>query len=125
MRGIKPGDLSELLYEKFANNDAELARKYAFDRQLLKQNDCEIDYSGIAYEVVADGFLGSFSVMVKSEYYFDLKLTTFLSKMLDLSVSGIKKLVESGEISTSLECDIVKYKIRADFELFRDIVTGT
>ena len=121
MRGIKPADLSADLFEKFTNNDADLAKKYAFDRQLLKQNDCKIDYSGVDYHVEGlEQLKISSHVSIQSEYFFDLKLSALLSNILNVSVSSIRKLVDDDAITTSLDCNIMKYRIRADFNLSID-----
>ena len=121
MRGIRPSDLTPELFDRLTNNDKELAWKYAFDRQLLKQNGCTIDYSNINYSV--EGFdirdlETPLCVQLKSQYYFDLKLSVFLSKQLGISVGDVRKLAEKNLITTSLDCDIMKYRIRADFNLW-------
>jgi len=123
MRGVKPSELSPDLFDKFTNNDKDLAKKYVFDRQLLKQSGCEIDYSGIIYHVqdFEPHMLKSpLRVSIKSQYFFDLKLSAFLAGILGLSVGNIKKLADKGLIITSLKCNIMKYRIRADFELWLD-----
>jgi len=121
MRGIKPGDISQELFHRLTNNDAELAREYAFDRQLLKQSGCEIDYSGVEYTVEGlpeNGFTMPLNICIESKYFFDLKLSVFLAGVLKTSVSKIKKLVAENLIATSLDCDIMKYRIRTNFDLF-------
>lgn len=121
MRGIKPHDLTAEIFDKLTNNDKELAWKYAFDRHLLKQSGYEIDYSGISYSAEGFDICGierPMNVHLKSQYFFDLKLSTFLAKTLGVSVSNIRRFVDENLITTSLGCDIMKYKIRADFVLF-------
>ena len=114
MRGIRPSDLTPVLFDRLTNNDKELAWKYAFDRQLLKQNGCVVDYTGIEYCV--DGVIDT-CVCVSSQYFFDLKLSTFLAEQLAISVGEVRKLVEQNLISTSIDCDIMKYRIRTDFTI--------
>jgi len=113
MRGIKPGDLTPQLFDKLTNNDKELAWKYAFDRQLLKQSGCVIDYSYVEYYV--DAPVQDTCVHISSQYFFDLKLSTFLADRLGLSVGEVRKLAQQNLISTSIDCDIMKYRIRTDF----------
>ena len=121
IRGVKPADLPIDLFEKFTNNDTDLAKKYAFDRQLLKQNDCEIDYSGVDYHVEGvDSIIFPLRVSIESLYFFDLKLSTLLANILDISVSSVRKLVDGGMITTTPPCNIMKYRIRADFNLSID-----
>jgi len=120
IRGIKPHDLTAQLFDKLTNNDKALAWKYAFDRNLLKQSGYEIDYSCVNYSV--EGFnicaIERFvNVQLKSQYFFDLKLSTFLAKILGVSIGSIRKLVGENLITISLGCDIMRYKIRTDFYL--------
>ena len=124
MKGVKPSDLAPELFEKFTNNDKDLAKKYAFDKQLLKQSDCEIDYSGVTYHIEGLTSLNyPLHVRIQSQYFFDLKLSTLLANIIGISISGVKKLAESGLITTNPECNIMKYRIRADFVLSIDTHT--
>jgi len=120
MRGMKPADIPAELFDRLTNNDAELAQKYAFDRQLLKQSGCEIDYNGVGYSVegLSEGdIITPLNIRLESQYFFDLKLSAFLAGVLKTSVSNIKKLAAENLIATSLDCDIMKYRIRTDFDL--------
>ena len=120
MRGIKPSDLTPVLFDKLTNNDKNLAWKYAFDRQLLKQSGCVIDYTDVGYTV--DGFQmpdlnNPLCVHLTSQYFFDLKLSAVLAEQLQISVGDVRKLALQNLIATSLDCDIMKYRIRTDFTL--------
>ncbi|MCL2461566.1 MAG: DUF1062 domain-containing protein [Defluviitaleaceae bacterium] len=124
MQGVKPRDLPAGLLERFFNNDAELARKYAFDRSLLKGSECELNYANVGYTIEgfdpADMPLNSTApllVRLKSAYAFDLKLSVFLADVLGISISGVKRLAERGMLSASPGCDIMKYRIRADIDI--------
>ena len=122
-KGIKPHDISQALFDKFTYNDKETAWKYAFDRHLLKQNECEIQYANMKYLVQGLDSDRDFSlpdswlIHIKSPYFFELKLSAFLAKQLGISISKIKKLVDDGSIMTSLECDIMKYRIRTELDV--------
>ena len=50
-KGIRPHELPAGLFDKFIDNDKNLAWQYAFDRNLLKQHDCIVDYSDVDYIV--------------------------------------------------------------------------
>jgi len=119
-RGIKPHSLSKELFDQFTNNDASLAWKYAFDRQFLKQHECEVNYANVKYSI--EGFESPdlskhLHIHLKSQYIFDLKLSTFLANALDISVGKIKKLAINGMVMTSPKCDIIKYRIRSDIDI--------
>lgn len=116
--GVKPQDIPKELFDKFTHNDAELAWKYAFDRNFLKQHDCIVHYADVGYVVEGfnpDDLDGSLIVHLESLYYFDLKLRTFLSNILGISAGKLKKFVDKGFVTTDPVCDVMKYKIRSDF----------
>jgi len=119
-KGIKPHDISAELFDKFTNNDVGLAWKYAFDRQFLKQHACIAEYGNITYDI--DGFSppdlnNQLIIHLESMYTFDLKLSAFLARALNISVSKLKKYAESGQITAISECSVMKYKIRANISI--------
>jgi len=118
-KGIKPRDLPAGLFDKFVDNDRDLAWMYAFDRNFLKQNACTVEYAGIEYAIDGvEGFRDPIQVQLQSPYIFDLKLSALLAKALGVSIGQIKKHVENGKISTEPECDIMKLRIKNDMTLF-------
>ena len=119
-RGIKPHDISRLLFDQFTHNDVQLAWKYAFDRSFLKQNACIVQYTNVKYNI--EGFkpydVGKpLYVHVKSKYIFDLKLSSFLAGILGISVGKLRNIVSDGLITVNPVCDIMKYRIRSDLDL--------
>ena len=128
-KGIKPQDLTAELFDRFTNNDKDLAWEYAFNRHLLKQNGCEIQYTNIGYSV--EGFNPQdlsgpndmrcpLLIHIKSLHLFELKLNALLASKMGVSINKIKKLADNGIITTSLDCDIMKYRIRVDLDVFFD-----
>jgi len=120
-KGIKPHDISNTLFEQFTHNDTKLAWKYAFDRSFLKQNACIAKYTDIKYHV--EGFEPNslnnpLLVHLRSAYIFDLKLSAFLAGVLGISVGKLRGLVGDGMMTVSPVCDIMKYRIRADIDIF-------
>ena len=118
-RGQKPRALNPEVFDGFTNNDKDLAWQYAFDRQLLKQNECEMQYN-ISYCVEGPDLqtlTRPVTIHLRSLYLFELKLSAFLSSQLNISTSQIKKMAESKAITTSPEYDIMKYRIRAKLDI--------
>jgi len=118
-RGIKPHDISSEFFEGFTNNDVNLAWKYAFDRNFLHQNNCVVQYANVKYHI--QGFEpqkwdSNTIIHLKSKYFFDLKLSVVLSGIIGISISKLKNIVDL--ISVSPTCDIIKYRIKSDIELF-------
>ena len=120
-KGIRPHDIPSSLFNQFTHNDVKLAWKYAFDRNFLKQNECVIKYTDIDYYV--EGFEqhslnNSILVHLKSAYIFDLKLSAFLSGVLGVSVGKLRGIVNEGFIVVYPKCDIMKYRIKSNIEIF-------
>jgi len=114
-KGIRPRDLPAGLFDRFINNDSELAWQYAFDRNFLKQHNCVIDYASVKYTIEGNSpHSGPQWVHIQSPYCFDLKLGVLLANALSTTVGQIKKHVESGVISITPEIDIMKHRIKSD-----------
>ena len=121
VKGIKPHDISRILFDQFTNNDVQLAWKYAFNRDFLKQNECIVQYTDVKYYV--EGFHPhdldqSVLVHLKSMYTFNLKLSTFLAGILGTSVSQLRKIVDDGLITVAPIYDIMKYRIKTNIDIY-------
>jgi len=153
-KGMRPHELPEGLFDKFVNNDVNLAWQYAFNRNFLKQHGYTVDYTNVDYTVhqneqnlpsrhceeYSDEAIQGFGLLryarndehriakdcrgndafllhVKGSYSFDLKLSALLARVLDTSIGQIKRLAESGRISTSLDIDIMKYRIKSEHDI--------
>ena len=120
-KGIKPHDISSELFNQFTHNDVKLAWIYAFDRNFLKKNECVIQYTNVMYYI--DGFEpqkwdNNLIVHLKSKFLFDLKLSVLLSGVLGISVGKLKGIVNNGLITVNPQCDIMKYRIKSDIDIF-------
>jgi len=119
-KGVKPHDIPSELFNQFTNNDVNLAWKFAFDRNFLKQNACVVQYTNVKY--VVEGFEpcdldNPLLVHLKSAYTFDLKLSAFLAGILGVSGGKIKNIVTAGLITVNPICDIMKYRIKSDIDI--------
>lgn len=120
-KGIKPHDISNVLFDQFTHNDVELAWKYAFNRNFLKQNDCIVKYADVKYDV--EGFEphnldNPLLVHLRSAYIFDLKLSAFFANVLGISVGKLRNIVNDRLITVYPVCDIMKYRIKQDIKIF-------
>jgi len=110
-----------VLFDQFTHNDVKLAWKYAFDRNFLKQNACIVKYCDIKYYV--EGFEphvldNPLLVHLRSTYIFDLKLSAFLSGILDISIGKLRSVVNDSLITVNPACDIMKHRIKSDIDIF-------
>ena len=121
-KGIKPHDISTELFDSYTHNDENLAWDYAFDRDFLRKNDCVIEYKNVMYYVEGlqpqTTWESNLTIHLKSKYFFDLKLSVLLAGVLGISVSKLRRIVEAGLITASPLCDIMKYRIRSDMQLY-------
>jgi len=120
-KGIKPHDISSTLFDQFTHNDVELAWKYAFDRNFLKQNSCVVQYANVKYNI--EGFKPwdwskPLLIHLKCPYVFNLKLSVFLAGTLSISIGKLKSIVNEGLITVSPACDIMKYRIKSDADIY-------
>ena len=120
MRGVRPHDLNPELFNKLTNNDIDLARVYAFDKYLLKNSGCSVDYGQIKYTV--RGFdirdiKNPITVRIENEFIFNLKLSRLLSGLFDVSAGEINDYADKMLIKTSPDFDVMRYRIKTDFDL--------
>ena len=129
-KGIRPHDLSDEQFDKYINNDQQLAWEFAYDKPLLKRHECKVQNRNIKYTI--EGFSKSdleesLMVHIKSPYLFELKLSTLLSGLFGMSIQQISKIVQNGLIVIYPKHDIMKYRIKTDITIFiqADILTVT
>ena len=123
-KGIKPNDISSVLFDQFTNNDVQLAWKYAFDLNFLKQNACVVQYTNVKYRVEGlepHDWSKSTLVHLNSTYIFNLKLSSFLAGILGISISKLRTIVDDGLIIANPTCDIMKYRIKSNMDIYMDL----
>ena len=116
-KGIKPHDITKELFDQFTHNDIKLAWDYAFDRTFLKKNDCVIQYTDVMYSIegfVPQSWSNYLTIHLKSQYFFDLKLSVLLAGAFGISISRLRRIVDGGLITVNPLCDIMKYRIKSD-----------
>jgi hypothetical protein len=107
------------LYQKFLNNDKDLAMKYAFDVTTHYINKTILNYESLAYEIKGEPFsieaaLEPVQLYIKCNYSVELRIDKILSEKLGVSRNLIKKLGKSGKIGSPTESKVWKEKINKD-----------
>ena len=116
-KGIRPQDIPRQLFDQYISNDKSLAWTYAFDRNFLKQNDCTVQYSNVGYTIEGlEDLCMPMHVKITSQFSFDLKLSALLAGVLGISVSKLQTYVRAEAVTS--DCDIMKYRIRADLDVY-------
>lgn len=105
------------LFQKFQNNDPELAARYAYDAAVHRKNKSVPLYDNIQYEI--NGMEVSLPelreqilVQLSCEYSLDIRLDKLLSKKLGISREQFKKMCLSGMIFSDQIQDIGKARVR-------------
>ena len=112
------------LYEKFLNNDKETAWKYAFDVEVMNKNKTKFLYDSIDYSIIGEGFdiaavpRNPVSVLIKSQYRFNLRLDRLLREKLEISRNSLYDLVEAGHIKFKPNINIRKHKLKEDMQMY-------
>lgn len=100
---IKPTDMPPELYYKFEKNDHDTAVHYAYNREVLSQNNAEIDYSSVEYEITGDNLptdgKGEAELVLVPDFMMDQRLDRLISGKLGLSRQTVQKLFDTGAIT--------------------------
>lgn len=96
------------LFEKFTGNDKETAWKYAFMQSIANNNQMELNYTSVKYQVIADVLTldqlleekaGVKAFRIICPFDFKLRISTVLKHSLGLSEREILKILEGKVIS--------------------------
>lgn len=95
-------------YQRFLNNDEELARMYGRDMQLFQKNKAEIEFERVSVDFVkkheAEGkdesgsFWESDLITIHNPFGLKLRAEKQIAMILGLSRSQVKSLMERGEL---------------------------
>ncbi len=117
----KPELINKDLFNKFLENNTEIAWEYAFSRVTSRRNNVELDYGSVEYDILCDNIsvedilnFGSEIVTFKIEYPFDfsLKLSSVIRICLKLSAKKLNKLIEAKVISIQEKHLQRKHKVK-------------
>lgn len=122
---IKPTDMPPELYYKFEKNDYDTAVHYAYKREVLSQNNAEIDYSSVEYDVIGDDIpadaSGTAELVLIPDFMMDQRLDKLLSGKLGISRQTAAKLFDSGAIEVPGVKNAARMKINTETVLKIDL----
>ncbi len=117
----KPELINKDLFNKFLENNTEIAWEYAFSRVTSRRNNVELDLGSVEYDIQFDNIsvedilnFDSEIVTFKIKYPFDfsLKLSFVIRKCLKLSANKLNKLIEAKVISIQEKHLQKKHKVK-------------
>lgn len=98
---VKPNTIMKEKYNKFLNNDLELAFQYGTSTLLMKKNKIEIDWTHILYKIVPVK-KGEYSrekgMIINNTYSLKLRTDKVLSEILGLSRKKIVGMINNKRI---------------------------
>lgn len=105
------------LYQKFLNNNLELAKQYAFDAATHRKNKSVPQYDNIHYEITGDelslvGLSDEVLMRLSCDYPLDIRLDKIISQKLGISREHLKKMILSGRISSDQIQDIGRARLK-------------
>lgn len=114
---INPKDITSDKYNKFLNNDMDLAIKYSFNYSILKRNKVNLYFNNIDYSIIGDdiSILDNNSKIILniiSPFPLDIRLDKVLSSKLNISREKVKKLYNSSIIHCDNNKNLLKEKVK-------------
>jgi len=117
----KPKLINKDLFNKFSENNAEIAWEYAFCHETSRKNNVELDFGSVEYDIQYDNIsvedILNFdseivTFKIKYAYDFSLKLSSLIRISLRLSANRLNKLIEAKVISIQGKHLQKKHKVK-------------
>ncbi len=119
----KPESINKNLFNKFLENNKEIAWNYAFSHIISRKNNVELDFDSVEYDIKYDNIsvedILNFNseivtFKIKYPYNFNLKLSSVIRICLKLSANQLSKLIEAKVISVQDKHLQKKHKVKND-----------
>jgi len=117
----KPTTIDSILFNKFQNNDTELAWKYAFSEEMRRNNKVDADLATVTYALQYDQIssdellsLNEMILTFEVDYPFDfqLRLSSLIRTCLNLSSRQLDQLIMQEAITVTRKYLQKKHKIK-------------
>jgi hypothetical protein len=124
---IRTESISKELFSKFSENNAEIAWKYAFSKEIMRKNNVEADWENVAYEILSpklpvEDLINMNEEMVLFQIHcsfdFNMSVSALIRTCLGLSSSKLNLLLESDAVYYNERPFQKKYKFKND-----DVIT--
>ncbi|MCP1299156.1 DUF1062 domain-containing protein [Chryseobacterium sp. S0630] len=117
---IRTESISREIFNKFSENNTELAWQYAFSQEIIRKNNVEADWESVEYEILYPNLPVENLIHMESEivsfqiqslFNFNMRVSTVLRTCLGLSSSKLNFLLDSGAVYFNQKPLQKKYKI--------------
>lgn len=109
---ISPQSLNPERLEGFYNNDEALVAEYAMNSSFLLQNGVTVELP--PHVIIGDSFLPNETVKleIRSAYSFPIKVAALVREKLRLSQATYLQLIKNGNVKSSPNLDLQKFKLK-------------
>lgn len=100
---VSPGSIPRADYDGYLGNDADLARRCAFDKELLRHNRAEAVYDDVSLEITGEAvdlaaLAAPVTITLRCGHDLDLRVARLLRQKLGLSQTALRELSDQGRI---------------------------
>ena len=114
---INPKSLNREILEGFHSNNEELAMKYAMDTGLIYKNGAESSLPKYEISGPAVDFTVPVELHIKSRYNSQIKVSSVLRDMLNLSQNTFEQMLAEESIQSNSGLDLKKCKVQTEIVL--------
>ncbi len=111
---VSPGGVGRELLDKFTANDAELARRYAMDAELLNRNGAETEAPAYCVEGEAADFTAGTRLRIVCDAPCSLKAAKVVREKLSLPRSAFEDMAARGVIRMESGADIRRARLQTE-----------
>ncbi|WP_431609343.1 DUF1062 domain-containing protein [Chryseobacterium sp. 'Rf worker isolate 10'] len=118
---IRTESISKEIFNKFSENNMEIAWQYAFSQEAIRKNNAEADWESVEYEIsfqnlTVESLINRESDMISFQiqcpFDFNMRISTVIRTCLGLSLSKLNLLLASGAVYFNEKPLQKKYKFR-------------
>lgn len=98
----RPSELDSEDYGKYLANDRTLAMQQGMDKNILANNQVEIDWDNLSYELypLSETAQQSSGIIIQNPYNLRIRMDKVLPVILQMSRSRVKNLMKQGAITS-------------------------
>lgn len=118
---IRTESVSKEIFNKFSENNTEIAWQYAFSQETIRKNNVEADWNSVEYEILfqnptIESLINRESDMISFQiqcsFDFKIRISTVIRTCLGLSSSKLNQLLDSGGVYFNKKPFQKKYKFK-------------
>lgn len=119
---IRTESISKEIFNKFSENNTEIAWQYAFSQEAIMKNNAEADWKSVEYEISFQNLTieslinresDMISFQIQCPFDFNMRISTVIRTCLGLSSSKLNLLLASGAVYFNEKPLQKKYKFRS------------